>query len=134
MIEKAIYSLLANNSAITDLVSTRIYPQVREQSDALPAVTYQIISGLRAIDMSGPNGLVESRVQINCFAATILAAAELSAVVRRALSGFQGGAAGVAIECMLLEDAGDLPAIEPENERMNVYAKTMDFFVLYKEQ
>ena len=133
MIETAIDSLLINNSSITDLIGDRVYSQVREQSDGLPAVTYQVISAIRQIDMSGPNGFVEGRIQINCFAATILAAAELSEVVRLALSGFKGGAAGVRIEAMLLEDAGDLPAIEPENEQMSVYAKTMDFFVLYKE-
>lgn len=133
MIEQAIDSLLINNTAITELVGDRVYSQVREQSDGLPAITYQIISGIRNFDMSGPNGFVESRIQINCFAATILAAAQLSAVVRVALNGHKGGAAGVEIECCLLDDMGDLPAIEPENEQMNVYAKMMDFFVLYKE-
>lgn len=124
---------MANNTAITDLVSSRIYPQIREQSAGLPAITYQIISGMRSFDMIGPNGFVDSRIQINCFAATAQAAAQLAAVVRVALSGVKGGAAGVTIECMILEDVSDLPAIEPGNEKMNVYAKMMDFLVLYKE-
>lgn len=133
MISDAIDSLLINNSSITDLIGDKVYSQVREQSDGLPAITYQVISGIRNLDMSGPNGFVEGRIQINCFAETILAAAQLSEVVRLALSGVKGGAAGVTIECMVLEDVGDLPVIDPENEQMNVYAKTMDFFVLYKE-
>lgn len=133
MIETAIDSLLINNTAITDLIGDKLYSQVREQTDGLPAITYQVISGIRNFDMTGPNGFVVGRIQINCFAATILASRQLAAVVRVALSGFKGGAAGVQIECMLLDDEGDSPAIEPENEQMNVYAKTMDFFVLYKE-
>ena len=133
MITTAISSLLANNSAITDLVGTKIYPMVREQEDGLPAITYQVISGIRSHDISGPNGLVEGRIQINCFAATVLASLQLAAVVRAALNGLRGGAAGVAIECMLLEDQGDLPSVEPGNEEMNVFAQMMDFYVLYKE-
>jgi len=133
MIIDAIDSLLINNSSITDLVGNRIYSQVREQSAGLPAITYQVISGIRNHDMSGPNGLVEGRVQINCFAATILGSLQLAAIVRAALSGFKGGSAGVEIECMLLGDQGDLPAIEPGNEAMNLFGQMMDFYVLYKE-
>lgn len=133
MISDAIDSLLINNTSITDLVGDKVYSQIREQSDGLPAITYQIISGIRNFDMSGPNGFVEGRIQINCFAETILEADRLSAVVRIALNGVKGGAAGIEIECCLLDDVGDLPAIEPGNEQMNVYAKMMDFFVLYKE-
>jgi len=133
MITDAIDSLLINNSSITDLVGDRIYSQVREQLDGLPAITYQVISGIRGHDMSGPSGLVEGRIQINCFATTPLASLQLAAVVRAALSGLSGSPAGVRIECMLLEDQSDLPSIEPENEEMNVYAQMMDFYVLYKE-
>jgi len=133
MIAKAIYSLLINNTSITDLVSNRIYPMVRNQEADLPAITYQVISGVRSYDLDGPNGLVEGRVQVNCFADDPLEAGELAAVVRAALNGHRGGAAGVHIELMLLDDQGDLPYIDPENEAQNVFAKMMDFYVLYKE-
>lgn len=129
MIEDEIYSLLSGDTTITDLVSTRIYPQVREQQDGLPALTYQMISQVHGADISGNNGLVEARVQINCFAATILAAAQLADKVKSSLGGFHGG----DIEQILLEETNDLPVITPENEQLNVYAKTMDFYVLYKE-
>jgi hypothetical protein len=129
MIEQTINSLLSNDSSITDLVSTNIYPWVREQADGLPAITFQTISAIHGSDMSGPNGLVESRIQINCFASTILAAAQLAAVVKSSINGYQGG----EVECLLLEEMNDLPVIEAENEQMNVYAKTMDFYILYKE-
>jgi len=136
MIGNAIYSLLANNSGITDLVGTKIYKNIREQRDGLPAITYQVISGVRSYDLTGPNGLVEGRIQINCFsdsASDPLGAGELAVVVRAALNGHMGGAAGVHIELMLLDDQGDLPYIDPENEAQNVEAKMMDFYVLYKE-
>jgi len=133
MIAKAIHSLLVHNTSITDLVSTRIFPMVRDQLVGLPAITYQVISGIRSYDLTGPNGLVEGRVQINCFADDPLEAGELAAVVRAALNGHRGGAAGIDIELMLLDDQGDLPYIDPENEAQNVFAQMMDFYVLYKE-
>jgi hypothetical protein len=106
---------------------------IRNQKSGLPAITYQVISGVRNYDLTGPNGLVESRIQVNCFADDPLEAGELAAVVRAALNGHRGGAAGVHIETMLLEDQGELPFIDPENEDQNVFAKMMDFYVLYKE-
>jgi len=133
MIVKAIYSLLSHNSSITDLVGTKIYPLIRDQKDGLPAITYQVISGIRENDLSGPTGLVEGRLQINCFASTVLGAENLAKVVREALSGLTGGAEGIRIECMLLEDQSDLPTFAADNEEMNVYAQMMDFYVLYKE-
>ena len=136
MISKAIYSLLANNTSITDLVGTKIYKNVREQKAGLPAITYQVISGVRGHDLTGPNGLVEGRIQINCFSDSAndpLGAVELAAVVRATLNGHRGGAAGVHIETMLLDDQSDLPYIDPEDEAQNVEAEMMDFYVLYKE-
>jgi len=129
MIETEIYTMLSGDGNITDLVSTRIYPQVREQSDGLPAITYQMISQLHGHDLMGNNGLVEARLQINCFAATILAAAQLADIVKNSLSGFSAG----DIQSILLDETNDLPSLSPENEQMNVYAKTMDFYVMYKE-
>ncbi len=133
MIEKAIYSLLASNSAITDLVSSRIYPMVRRQTDELPAITFQIISSPRGYTFDGPMGLVRARVQINCYADDPLEAANISEIVRKSLEGFQGSPEDVRIESMMLEDIGDLPVIDPDNEQLSVYAKTMDFYVLFKE-
>jgi hypothetical protein len=133
MIEQAIYSLLSHNSSVTALISGRIYPQVRERTDGLPAITYQIISNIRGYDLSGPNDLAECRVQINCFAETAIGAAQLCREVRRALNGLRTGAEGVEIMSILAEDENDLPMMAAEDEQMNTYAKTMDFNVMYKE-
>jgi len=129
MIEQEIYKLLSGDTDITDLVSTRIYPWVREQADGLPAITYQMISNIYNADINGLNGFVEARVQINCFASTIIAAAQLANVVKNSIGSLKAG----YIECSILEEMNDLPIIVPENEQMNVFAKTMDIYVLYKE-
>jgi len=134
MIEKAIDSLLRSNATLTALVSGRIYPMIRDQADGLPAVTFQIISAPRLHAFDGPIGMVQARIQINCFAADDpLGAANISEIIRKAFDGFQGSPADVRIEALLIEDLSDLPVIVPENERQNVYAKTMDFIVTYKE-
>jgi hypothetical protein len=129
MIEDKISNLLSDDSDITDLVSTRIYPWVRDQADGLPAITYQTISNIYGTDINGLNGFVEGRIQINCFASTILGAAQLADVVKISMGSHKAG----LIECSILEEMNDLPILNPEDELMNVYAKTMDFYVLYKE-
>jgi hypothetical protein len=129
MIEDIIYILLSSDSTITDMVSTRIYPQLRDQNDGLPALTYQMIIQNYSHDINGNNGLCEATVQINCYASTVLGSIQLADVVRSSLGSYQGG----KIESIILESMYDLPTINVENELMNVFAKIMDFYVLYKE-
>lgn len=132
MIEKAIHSLLSGDPAITDLVASRIYPLVREQSAVLPAITYQIISNVPDYSFDGI-GMKNCRVQINCFADDPLEAAGLAEVVEKSVEGFSGSPFDVRIEHVILEDVNDLPVITAGNEEMNVFAKTMDFLFMYKE-
>lgn len=40
MMEKALYNILSNTTGVTDLVSTRIYPDAIPQDATIPAVTY----------------------------------------------------------------------------------------------
>lgn len=125
--------MLSANATLTGEVSTRIYPILREQSAGLPAVTFQIISTPRLHCFGGPTGMVTARVQINCFADDPLEAAEISEIVRKSYDGYSGSPADIRIEAMLLEDIGDLPVINAGSEEANVFAKTMDFQIYYKE-
>lgn len=82
-----LFSVLSGDSGVSALVSTRIYPSIREQETELPAITYSVSSS--PIDCKdGSSQLDVQNVQINCFATTVLGADTLREAVRTALDGY----------------------------------------------
>ena len=39
---KAVYGILSTNTEVTDIVSTRIYPEIAEQEAPVPFIVYQV--------------------------------------------------------------------------------------------
>jgi hypothetical protein len=132
-IEKAIRSILIDDSAVKNLVSTRVYPIVRREGSSLPAIVYQQITGARDHVMSGPSGFVSSRFQINCWADTYAGADELADAVRIAFDGYDGTKENVVIQCIHVIDEGDMPVISPDNEALNFHGKRLDIMVWFDE-
>ena len=130
-IEDALYSLLAASGAVASHVGDRIYPVVRPQNSALPAIVYQQISGPRSHAMDGPSSLVESTWQVSCWAASYTQAEQLMDAVRSTLDGYSGTVAGVDIEGIFLIDVADLYNTEPKATQ--TFGKRMDIQVFYQE-
>lgn len=106
-IEEAIYSRLTAASAVTALVSTRIYPNKIPQEATLPAVAYQRISARRVKAHAAPTGLARVRVQVTCVARTYSEVKGLAVVVRKALEGVIGTVGGLAVQGSWLETDAD---------------------------
>jgi len=88
-ITTSLYTYLAADGGITALASTRIYPVVIPQNPTFPLITYQVVSTpvLHTLDgTSAPN----SRIQIDCWAETALAAHGLADAVETALDNYSG--------------------------------------------
>jgi hypothetical protein len=94
-IEEAIYSYLSNETGITSLVGSRIYPVKLPQNTDYPAITYFRVSGPEhhEKDMAYP------RFQFSCWAAEYGTAKGLAAEVKAAFQRFKGtmGTPGVAV-------------------------------------
>ena len=93
MLEGDLYSALSTNAAVGAIVggtgqSARIYPMLRPQGAALPAVTYQLIDRPRidTASLTGNNAKVRSRMQIDCWAESYSAAKDLAAAVKNAVN------------------------------------------------
>ena len=83
---------LKSVTAITDLVGVttqaRIYPDVLKINSSLPAITYSEHTGGESYEkLSGPLGVAETLMVVDCYAATRAAANALAEVVRVALQG-----------------------------------------------
>jgi len=132
-VEKALRSILMNDAAVHNLVADRIFPIVRREGSALPAITYQQISGVRDHVFEGPSGFVESRFQINCWASTYEQADTLADAVRSVLDGYDGTSEGVVIKCIHLIDEGDMPSLLADNEALNFHGKRLDIMIWFDE-
>lgn len=86
MIESRVIEVL-EDSAVAELVGSRIYALVRPQGDELPAVVWQRISTVPVVALSGDSGLDAVRLQIAVYATTLLEAREVASAVRAALVG-----------------------------------------------
>lgn len=73
-----VHDAMANNSGVSTLVSTRIYPRKLPQTPTYPAISYQRISGT---PQQGSTDLRNPRYQINCWATTDIGAEALANAV-----------------------------------------------------
>ena len=85
MEEALVQYLLA--SPASALVSNRIYWLQRPQASALPAVTLTRVSAIHNYHHRGDSGLIESRVQVDCWATTFAGAKGASRAIIAHLTG-----------------------------------------------
>ena len=84
-IEDVIYSRLQATSAVTDLVSTRVYP-IRRPADAdLPLIVFDRVSEICPTAMGSDPGNVISRFRFSCQADTPENARTLAATVKASI-------------------------------------------------
>ncbi len=67
--EQAVVERILDISAVTALVSTRVYMLRLPQHSTLPAIRVQVIDDPGAYHLRGPNYPVTSRVQVDVYAA-----------------------------------------------------------------
>lgn len=80
----AIYSLLVNDSAVSAVVGTRIYPELAEEGAAAPYVVYSVVSNTPS-DTKDGTPIDEAQLEIFSVGSTYAAANDLADKVRAAL-------------------------------------------------
>jgi len=84
-IEDMIYTRLSATTALTDLVSTRIYPLVRPQDSVNPAVVYWRVSNPILFSFSTEDEISYPRFQFDCFAGTFSSARAVARQVKNSI-------------------------------------------------
>ncbi len=84
-IEDMIYTKLSATTALTDLVSTRIYPLVRPQDCVNPAIVYWKVSNPTIFMMSSADEISTPRFQFDCYGVTFSSAKAIGRQVRKAM-------------------------------------------------
>lgn len=128
MIEGALRTILINDSAVSNLVGSRIYPLRATQDVEFPAIVYRRISTTgRDLTHSGPVTSATARFQFDCFSDSALQAKQLATAVLRALQDYSGTVIGETImraQCVNEADAVDLDL---------GFFVPIDFEILYRE-
>lgn len=90
--DEALTALLLANAALAALIGNgdRLYWDTIGQGKDNPAVVMYLISGIPDYHMTGPSGLVESRVQIDARGTTRASARAVANAVESVLSGYRG--------------------------------------------
>ena len=132
-IEGALVAILEGDATVNSLVGTKIFPNKVPQGTAMPAITYQQISGPRDHVMAGPTGLVDARYQFNCWSDKYAQAKEVFEAVRIILDGYSGTVNSRQIDGIRLENEGDVPQVAPGKDQLMRYGKRFDAVVPYQE-
>ena len=107
MIEADLYAHLTNDPGVNALVGSRVFPLHLSQGAALPAISYQRISGPREYDLAGPTGRSRPRMQIDCWANSYSTVKNLASKVILSLNGLNGDMGGVNVDGIELEGERD---------------------------
>lgn len=100
-VQAALVAYLKTVSAVTNLVGTspaRIRPFERLQGEALPAITYFMVTGRVDGTWSGHPALTRSRIQIDCWSDNHATSLSLLAAIRAATDGFTGTFASTLVK------------------------------------
>lgn len=89
--EEELRSLLLATSAVTDIVGDKINWGSMPQGQEYPGVALHVIDEVSENTMTGPDGLLQGRVQVDCYALTYRQAKLLSRAIRTRLDGYRGG-------------------------------------------
>lgn len=96
----------ALRAALASVAGGRVYWGRAEQGAAFPYVVLNRITGIRDYHTRGPSGYVQSRVQVDCYAETYLAAKGAARSVSAIMNGYSGG----DIQGVFIDSERDLPA------------------------
>jgi hypothetical protein len=105
--EANLIAKLLATAGVTALVSTRINWSRRPQGSALPAIVLHRIDGAPDYHHAGASGLVQSRVQVDCWAASYGAAKAIARAVETAVTAQTFTQGATRFDVILIADERD---------------------------
>jgi hypothetical protein len=89
--EQELRAILLAASSVTDVVVNRINWGSIPQGQPYPSVAMHVIDEVTESTMTGPDGLFQGRVQIDCYALTYSQSKILARAIIAVLDGYRGG-------------------------------------------
>jgi hypothetical protein len=133
--EKVIFALLTADAGVLALLgaspNTRIYPSRLPQNTVMPAIAYQLISGMEMtpINAQGGQQIVRSRVQVAAMGKNYSDVKTVLEAVRLACLYKSGTIASVRVLSVLRDSVGP----DTHDDDLNLYLQSIDFMVTHYE-
>ena len=122
----AIYNILSNDSAITDEVSTRIFPNVAPKTTALPFIVYDVDGDIPTDTKDGAATVDLNDIMVSCYCSGYKEACELAEKIRTSLDRRSGTYGGIEVQTIVYTGYND---IFDDNHELGIYRKALDFNV-----
>ena len=125
-IGKAIYNILSTTTNISDLVGTRIFPNVAPQTTTFPFIIYDV-TGVQPNDTKdGASTLDTNDVMISCYSETYSQASDLAQKIRVAMDRINEGTyGGEQIQSSQFQSYNDI--FDDTSGDAGIYRKALDF-------
>ena len=127
----AIYAILSNRAAVTDLVSTRIYPESAPEGAAMPYIVYSIVGNTPA-ETKGETVIDEAQIELFCVAKRYSGCMTLADTVRSVLdrSDYTNTDAGKEIDVRSIIYTNEVTEV---NQDRNTYVAIQDYTMRIKK-
>lgn len=133
---EAIHVYLSSKTALTALVSTRIYRVIRPQGSELPALAYRKVSGSDELYQSGTSTLGQTRIGFTCWAADPSQAEAIRDVIRDVLQNYSGtitsGAESVVVVRSHLETDAEFYDPPQDASGSGLFSASIDVFFWWR--
>lgn len=123
--ESSLIAKLLATAGVTNLVSTRINWSRRPQGAALPAIVLQRVSGTPDVHHAGASGLVVSRVQVDCWAASYGSAKAVARAVETAVTAQTFTQGATRFDVILIDSERD----DSTDETTPLFRTSLDLMV-----
>jgi hypothetical protein len=127
-IEEALRAYLLTKTALTALVSTRIFPDDISDSAALPCVVYIKVSDVKDHLLTGQSTLERPVFQFSAYAATKTAVRAITNQLKTVLCDYSGTLSGVVVQKIELQN--EMSSLETGGEGASkIYIEDLEFEV-----
>ena len=125
-IGKSIYYILVNDSDVSALVGTRIFPNVAPQTTTFPFIIYDVTGVSPNDTKEGPSTLDTNDVMISCYSETYDEASDLAQKIRVAMDRInQGVYNDETIQSSQFQSYNDI--FDDTSGDAGIYRKALDF-------
>jgi hypothetical protein len=134
-LREALRAYLLADAALAALVGPRVRPGSFAESDALPGITYRVVSDLPAHTLRSAAGTVEARIQFDAWGRTLAECVAIGRRVKALLDGWQDRAARYGVEVIRAEKVGEVDLHEPPSPTSEywLYHVAADYRVKYRD-
>lgn len=132
-IGRGVRTYLAAQTPVSDLVSTRIYPDALPQDATLPCIVYTVISDTSEHHLTAAAGIGFALVQVDCFAATRLSATAVSEAVRGEMDGYRGAMGSETVRVCHLTNRFFEYGVPEAGDDVGLYRSMLEFRIGHTE-